>query len=327
MAQIVSLETHDPEVSGRSRAPGWEKRIWKLRPGPFLNRWRRVHLAPGLIAERITMSGRVRVSGALQKGHLHIGFYVAPAARLMGTPIDRAEMAVMAVTPGGAYWESSSLQEITGWNLQVGPEFSESLLIASGAQPFLEDRCNTSLGRAAIWISEKGVGASLLERLKSVTSLPETAPELDDPALAQGLLSDAQRALRDIQSVLARQTPTANTRRFEIAQYVENALWNATPEMARVNSSEARAHLCQQLGVSVRTLQLAINEQFGVGFHQLVHAIRLHLARRRLFQASGRTSVTEVALAHGFTHLGRFSFYYRSMFGDLPSDAQRGRAS
>ena len=34
-------------------------------------------------------------------------------------------------------------------------------------------------------------------------------------------------------------------------------------------------------------------------------------------------SVTEVAYAHGFEHLGRFSAYYRERFGELPSDTVR----
>jgi transcriptional regulator GlxA family with amidase domain len=35
--------------------------------------------------------------------------------------------------------------------------------------------------------------------------------------------------------------------------------------------------------------------------------------------------VTTVALRHGFTHLGRFSAYYQSAFGELPRTTLRRR--
>jgi transcriptional regulator GlxA family with amidase domain len=35
--------------------------------------------------------------------------------------------------------------------------------------------------------------------------------------------------------------------------------------------------------------------------------------------------VTSVALRHGFTRLGRFSAYYQSTFGELPSTTLRRR--
>ena len=48
--------------------------------------------------------------------------------------------------------------------------------------------------------------------------------------------------------------------------------------------------------------------------------IRLESAQRALLAArSGITTVTDVAMDHGFFQLGRFSADYRRVFGELPS--------
>jgi AraC-like DNA-binding protein len=62
-----------------------------------------------------------------------------------------------------------------------------------------------------------------------------------------------------------------------------------------------------------------------------IKSIKLQHVKRAIEEApiTGRT-VTEIALDHGFTHLGRFSMDYRRVHGELPSEtlmkARRGRA-
>ena len=36
-------------------------------------------------------------------------------------------------------------------------------------------------------------------------------------------------------------------------------------------------------------------------------------------------NITQVALNNGFTQLGRFSSYYKDMFGELPSQTVKGK--
>ncbi len=50
---------------------------------------------------------------------------------------------------------------------------------------------------------------------------------------------------------------------------------------------------------------------------ELLRNLRLDAARQRLLSERS-SSVTDVALEFGFGHLGRFSAYYRSRFGELP---------
>jgi tetratricopeptide (TPR) repeat protein len=59
--------------------------------------------------------------------------------------------------------------------------------------------------------------------------------------------------------------------------------------------------------------------------------LRLSRARQQLLSADRDANVTDVAMASGFTQLGRFAAYYRQQFGELPSQtlkaARAGRSA
>ena len=50
---------------------------------------------------------------------------------------------------------------------------------------------------------------------------------------------------------------------------------------------------------------------------------RFERARTALLRAEPEESVTDIAAAWGFTHLGRFAIEYRRRFGERPSDTIR----
>ena len=73
--------------------------------------------------------------------------------------------------------------------------------------------------------------------------------------------------------------------------------------------------------VSIRTLQRCFLEYFQLSVSQYIKAARFNLARRRLLEANGsETTVTDIALNSGFSHLGRFSVEYHEHFDQLPSE-------
>ena len=79
----------------------------------------------------------------------------------------------------------------------------------------------------------------------------------------------------------------------------------------------------RELDVSVRSIQLAVEEYFGVSFVRFARLVRLHQVHGALVLGLA-TSVSEAATRHGFWHLGRFSRYYREVFGQPPSQTVRG---
>jgi len=78
--------------------------------------------------------------------------------------------------------------------------------------------------------------------------------------------------------------------------------------------------LCEQLGVSRRTLQNGFQTALGISPLAYLRAVRLNAARQALKTA---TSVTAAATDLGFWHFGHFAHDYQQMFGELPSEAFR----
>lgn len=74
--------------------------------------------------------------------------------------------------------------------------------------------------------------------------------------------------------------------------------------------------------VSERSLYTLFERQVGLSPRDYMRQRKLERVHAELQVATAR-SVTEVALDHGFVHLGRFSEAYRKRFGELPSQTWR----
>jgi AraC-like DNA-binding protein len=95
-----------------------------------------------------------------------------------------------------------------------------------------------------------------------------------------------------------------------------------------ISDAYSSAQLCQVLGMSERNLELHFREALGMSPKAWFHYLSLHHARTMLRRpATGRGRVTEVALACGFEHFGRFSEAYRELFGERPSETLRSSAA
>ena len=79
--------------------------------------------------------------------------------------------------------------------------------------------------------------------------------------------------------------------------------------------------LSRAAGIGVRSLHSLCRERLHAPPMTVLRQARLDAVRRQLLR--GGRAVTEVAQAHGFEHLGRFSAYYRARFGELPSATAR----
>ncbi|MEV0700314.1 AraC family transcriptional regulator [Saccharopolyspora sp. NPDC050389] len=86
--------------------------------------------------------------------------------------------------------------------------------------------------------------------------------------------------------------------------------------------------IAQHVGISVRSLQRAFQENVGTSPSRYLQSLRLARVRQDLLAPNPRSpvSVTEIAYRWGFVHLSRFAAAYKRRYGEAPSDT-RSRAA
>jgi len=110
------------------------------------------------------------------------------------------------------------------------------------------------------------------------------------------------------------------TRRIHIAKIAQDYIESHYQEAVHIED------LCRVSAVGVRTLQRYFREYFDLPVSQYLKTVRLDSARRELVTAiSSETSVTNIAMTHGCTHLGRFSVEFRERFGVSPHEVLDSR--
>ena len=85
--------------------------------------------------------------------------------------------------------------------------------------------------------------------------------------------------------------------------------------------------ICRYTGVSLSTLGRSFSKYFQVTPREYIKARRFNAARQALLAGDpSQHKVGQIALANGFTHLGRFSVEYFEYFGERGSEtlARRG---
>jgi AraC family ethanolamine operon transcriptional activator len=101
-------------------------------------------------------------------------------------------------------------------------------------------------------------------------------------------------------------------------------------DFADANSSRAiySDEIATTLGVSVRTLTNLMIRSNDMSLQRYLRLRRLWLTRCQLLTGAPQVKIKEIALAHGFWHMGDFAARYFRQFGEHPSDTHlRARVS
>jgi AraC-like DNA-binding protein len=158
--------------------------------------------------------------------------------------------------------------------------------------------------------------ARLLRLHSAAVSLAREAPEIiANPEAARGLEHELVQALvtclrpeKNEEDAVAKRQHALVMRRFHAA----------------VAASSDRplyvSDLCSAIGVSDRTLRICCQEHLWMGPRRYLWLRQMQQVRHALALADHRrTTVTEIATAHGLWELGRFAGTYRSLYGESPS--------
>ncbi|RAI64799.1 AraC family transcriptional regulator [Pseudomonas fluorescens] len=155
----------------------------------------------------------------------------------------------------------------------------------------------------------------LLSALSSAVQHPET---MDSEHVRIQLSEDI--AVAALQAMGSLSIPTAHSTR---SHRVHRALVDRARQfvLGHQTGSPTVEELCEHLHMSRRGLHSAFVQVVGVNPCTYIRQIRLHEARKEIL--NGAPSVSEAAMRWGFWHFGMFSQYYKTQFGELPSETQR----
>lgn len=144
---------------------------------------------------------------------------------------------------------------------------------------------------------------------------------LDSPAMRATVEETLMTALLEL---LVHNQALRDERRIAAPAAVRRAV-----EYMEHYASEALtvSEIARYAGVSTRSLYAGFRQGLGQSPMAFLKTVRLKRVRHALQEAAGSpASVTDLALAWGFGHLGQFAADYRAQFGELPSETLRGGA-
>jgi AraC-like DNA-binding protein len=92
---------------------------------------------------------------------------------------------------------------------------------------------------------------------------------------------------------------------------------------AKLGAPIGVADIAEASGIAGRTLFKHFQDYHGISPMRYLRNARFEKARDALRRAPPEESVTEIAMAWGFSHMGRFAVEYRKRFGERPSETLR----
>ncbi|MAM11106.1 MAG: hypothetical protein CML23_11735 [Rhizobiaceae bacterium] len=209
----------------------------------------------------------------------------------------------------------------TGFDLYV-PEGTHTTYLSFDQAAFLRDarilnprRWETAPERIRSWTSPLKEALAADIAALSAEAMRKHGEACDGALIRDMLLQSALQVAA--QSERAEDLPrAARTRAFAVCS-LARAYIESRAESDRLPTI---VDICAATGVSQRRLQYAFQEYIGMSPNAYLRLLRLNRTRAALAAASPReTTVTRVAMQHGFLHFGRFAGDYKRVFGETPS--------
>jgi AraC-like DNA-binding protein len=198
---------------------------------------------------------------------------------------------------------------------------ADVLMIPNGR---LRELAQAGLDRDARWPGAPD-GCPLAARLPEVRRLSDLlgyiTRQFDDSLPISARAGEAMAVLVEelLSDFILRSTPVLAEERVLPAAWARVRM---AEDIMRARSDEplSMTDVAREVGVGLRSLQLAFFEVRAMGPRDVLLQMRLERARERLQSAGPSDTVTSIALDCGFAHLGRFPAAYRIAYGELPTE-------
>jgi AraC family ethanolamine operon transcriptional activator len=286
---------------------GWNQSYLQLSRGAFGGEVRQLEFA-GLRLFVESLRESVYQTGQIREGALALGLplQVDGPSVFCGAPSDAGALHVFSGESGFEFRSSRR-------HVMLGLELDEAAWRRCGEHdPALQARLGAQAGLRRL---DGAAQAGLRQCLVGVLDTVEAAPALLQSPAVQAAMLDT------VMEQLGRVLAPAGCVDF-VGTHGHWALTRRARELvhAQLDQPPTVLALCEQLGVSRRTLQNGFQTALGISPLAYLRAVRLNAARQALKTA---TSVTAAATDLGFWHFGHFAHDYQQMFGELPSEAFR----
>jgi AraC-like DNA-binding protein len=251
------------------------------------------------------------VSSAHTNEQCNFCFPTADQPSVLFNGVEVTQSSIGFYAPGAEYFVRAS-GECLWAGITVPPE-----TLASAAKALLGYEITTPAA-TQLRYSSPALMQRLLDLHKAATLFAETVPDL----LAWPEVSRAieQQLLRALITCL-RASPAITDRRVN-----KQKIMRQFHEVIDANPNEPLyvGEICRAVRVSERTLSRICIEYLGMGPHKYLWLRRMNMVRRTMIRAeAAETTVTAIAMDHGFGELGRFSVQYRQLYGEMPSRTLR----
>lgn len=332
------LASPDPD---QFTAPsGWDFTIRSFDPKAFWYSKAVLPLGLDFQITRYDFRGRVRFHAGLKSPGLQINFidsYSQANSRLQG--MGRIETVVMITLPGYD-WDGLSDMGALGIELNFGPLLADRILsmplsdslkrkrhvfgqarsIVAPLTPASRRLKHYAEARLEEWNNEATLWGGQHKSFGRREFTPRAdALSLEDPLHVSVMLESARIILEEIAGLDGPHQPSWNSQRREIALQVERLLRD---EPLSNHDDLSLDEIASRFGKSRRTLQLALQEQFGIGFKSLQRINRLYHIRKAI--RSGETdNVAAVGAQFYRSQFGRLARDYKDFFGIKPSEELR----
>ena len=293
---------------------GWNVELRKLDAGPFTSDLMQLKSGPVLLS-RFFLNSRLELQGNEPQS----GF------RRFGIPIDIHQTSLWRGKKLGKktiqiYPSDSELEGISSPNLTTF-----IFLIAEERLTELGQTLHVPLpwelpGKPEIVDGESGELGRFHQTLQGVSHvLTENPSTLDSPGLRRELeVNIPQQLLTFLSNAYPVESrPSAHQRTRALKQAMAYITDHA-------HEPPTVLEICQDVGVSKRTLEYAFLEYFGVSPKSYLQAYRLNGVRKTLRESDPNSiKIADVANRWGFWHMGQFAKDYHKLFGELPSETLR----